>query len=350
MLKNISIDLTYQPFIDKPPLNPDQLHGKACQADGATIDHWRETWVKNIQANSDAFNVLEGSLAKLWNVNKYKPAIILGSGPSLKDAIPGLKLNQSLDDPLLTISCLHNIGYMKDEGIDVDYYVSLDAGDIVLKDMFEGRERDDYFEGTENDTLLAYLGSPPELLRRWKGKIYFFNTLIPDADLRAQMHEICPLNVYVSTGGNALGGGTYIAKAILGSPSIMLCGADFCFSYDNQFHAYKTSYDNLGGYVMHPDVFGIPRKTWLSYLNFKYWFDKISMTVPGEWISCSFGTMGAYLGGNLKSFKYMPLEEALIPYKITERVELVASNGEKSKLSLKEMFQDANFSQKVTLF
>lgn len=350
MFKNIDIDLTYQPFIDHPPLNPTQLHEKACFADGATIDHWRETWVKNIQTNASEFDVLDNHLGKLWNVNKYKPCIVVGSGPSLKWSLDGLRLNQSLDQPLTTISCLHNIGYMKDEGINIGYYLSLDAGDIVLKDMFEGRLKDDYFEDTVNDTLLTYVGSPPELLRRWKGKIIFFNTLIPDADLRDELDKICPLNVHVSTGGNALGACAYIAKAVFGSPTIMIVGGDYCFSYGNEFHSYKTDYDKLGNYVCHPDVFGVPRKTWMSYLNFKYWMDKVAMTVPGEWISCSFGTLGAYLGGNLKCFKYMPLEEALIPYKITERVELVSNKGEKSKLDLKELFLDANFSQKVTLF
>lgn len=352
MLKTIDIDLVYQPTIDQPPITNQQMHSYACAADGPTIEHWEQTWYKNMKANK----ILVGSfgkhsIGKLYNKNQHKPAIVIGSGPSLKESLTGLKHNQALKNPLLTISCLHNLGYLVDNGIKVDYYMSLDAGKIVLDDISEGRDKDAkfYWEKTVNCKLLAYIGTDPELIKNWKGPIYYFNSMIPDQRVRDEIEKIEKFTHYVSSGGNALGACMYVAKAIMGSPTIMYVGADFCFSYDNQFHSYKTHYDELGSYVMHPDVFGIPRKTWQSYLNFKFWFDRIALTVPGEWISCSYGTLGAYLGGNIRHFKYMPLETALIPYKNTEYVKLVENNVE-SRLDLEPFFSDTSYKTNIVFF
>lgn len=352
MLKNINIDLIYQPLINEPPLTVDQLHANSCAADGATIEHWEQTWYKNIRANKERLgSFADYSIGKLFNKNKYKPAIVIGSGPSLGESLEGLKLNQSLQEPLLTVSCLHNFGYLLDNGIKADYYLSLDAGEIVLSDVYEGREHppEHYWEQTAGSTLLAYTGSDPRLLENWKGPIYVFNSLIPSQRVRDAVDAIEKFTHYVSSGGNALGACMYVAKAIMGSPTIMYVGADFCFSYENKFHSYSTHYDNLGHYVMHPDVFGMPRKTWQSYLNFKYWFDKIAMVVPGEWINCSYGLLGSYLGGNIRHFKYMPLETAIVPYKNAEYVNIVKDET-KSKLDLAEFFGDTAYSENIVLF
>lgn len=352
MLKTINIDLLYQQLIDHPPLTTDQLHANACSGDANTVDHWRETWIANMKANKEACgSFAENTVGKLYNHNKHRSAIVIGSGPSLAESLDGLRQNQKLKDPLLTISCLHNFGYFVDEGIKVDYYVSLDAGPIVLSDVSEGRKKKDYWKDTKDCTLIAYTCTDPKLLKKWQGKIYYFNTIIPDEPIRGALESIEKFTHYVSTGGNALGACMYIAKAIMGSLAIMYVGADFCFSYDNKFHSYSTGYDNLGSYVIHPDVFGVPRKTWVSYLNFKYWFDKIAMTVPGDWINCSYGLLGAYLGGNIRYFKYMSLETALVPYEMTETVQIEDKDGKNRQgLDLAEFFSDTQYSKDIAFF
>lgn len=358
MLKKLEIDLTYQRIIQGPPQNPQGLHAQAASSDDITVKTWKDTWIKNYELAKARFgSFADKSIGKLYGMNRFKPAIICGSGPSLKNSVEALKQNAAQDHPVLTISCLHNFGFFEDEGFHADYYLSLDSGKIVVGDVTESRKEnaDYYWEKTKGKKLLATVASDPELFDKWQGEIYLFNSLIPDEEIRKKYDEIERFSHYVSAGGNALGGCLYVAKAIFGSDVVMLVGADFCFDYNNQFHSYQTHYDSLGQYVMWPDVFGIPRKTWQSYLNFKFWFDWMACTVPGRYVNCSEGLMGAYPEGNIQQFQYMPLKDALLPYRIHQQVirQTVNEAGElqgEGPVRWKEIFADSKYAEDVLLF
>lgn len=359
MLRTINIDLLYQNLIEGPPAREGDLHQRSCSADDTTIQFWREIWIKNYEATIKRFGDLgEKSIGKLFNKNRFKPAIVCGSGPSLKHSIEALKDNKKLSDPLLTISCLHNFGYFEDEGCHADYYVSVDSGKIVLDDVEEGRqgEKGSYWDKTKGKNLIACVLTDPEVFEKWQGEIYLYNCLIPDMPLREKFDGIQRFAHFISTGGNAGGACFYIAKSIFGSDPIHLVGMDFCFDHDNTFHSYKTHYDNIGQYVMWPDVFGIKRKTWMSYLNFKFWFDWVACNIPGRYINCSEGLLGAYLEGNIKQFQYMTLAHALLPYQMTERVFLaefdVKTNEQvkQNEIKLADVFRNPKYDQNIVLF
>lgn len=354
MIRNINIDLVYQPLISGPPPQEGDLYAKACSGDSSTINHWRETWLKNYKATHERFGEFgEHSVGQLFGKNKHKPAIVIGSGPSLKYSLEGLKENMESKTPLVTVSALHNFGYFEDNGLNADYYVSLDAGPIVIKDVFEGREKDPehYWNQTKDKTLIAYVASDPALFDKWQGKVLLFNSLIPNKELREETVKIQPFSHYLSTGGNCLGACMYTAKAIMGSSKIIYVGADFCFDYDNTFHAYKTSYDDLGGYVLAVDVFGNMRKTWQSYKNFKFWFDHIACNVPGEWVTCSEGLLGAYRDGNIRQFQYCDLKTALIPYKSADTLYLEdRAENTKVPFDLEEFWGNSKNDKHLTFF
>lgn len=359
MLRTIEIDLQYQPLIDGPPSQTGNLFNKAASNDDVTINHWRETWLKNAKANFEKFgDFANHSIGKLYGVNRHRPCIVLGSGPSLKQSIQALKDNAASEFPVTTVSCLHNFGYFEDEGFHADYYVSLDAGEIVIKDVYEGRtkEASHYWNQTKGKKLLCVTTTDPKLLELWQGEIYFFNVIIPNEALQKELTDICKFTHYVSCGGNALGGCLYIAKALLGSDPIIICGGDFCFDYNNTFHSYKTHYDTPGYVVPMVDVFGNMRKVWPSYANFKYWFDWVACNVPGNYISCSEGIMGAYREGNIRQFKYMPLEQALIPFRSSERMflqEIDAVSGKatiKKEFSIKDYWANSKYDKDLQLF
>lgn len=361
MLKTIEIDLLYQPSIDAPPMreNDPSLFERAASNDKATVNKWREIWVDLAQKAKQRFgNFADYSIGKLHGINRHKPCIVIGSGPSLKDSIDALRDNSKLEHPVMTVSCLHNFGYFEDEGFHADFYLTLDSGDIVIADVFEGRKEkaEFYWEKTKGKKLLATISTPPQLFDLWQGEIHLFNVPIPEPEVHAKLQEIENFRHFISPGGNALGGCFYIAKSIFGSDPIIFVGADFCFDYNNHFHSYATHYDTLGGYVIWPDVFGIPRKTWPSYLNFKYWIEHIALTVPGTYISSSEGTLGAYPGGNLRCFRYMPLKNALTPYAMSEKVYVskrdVATGQDlgKEEIKLKDLFSNPQYDKELTLF
>lgn len=358
MKKTITYDFEYQPLIAEPPPDVGDLYKRACGGDRVTIDSWKDTWIKHYQSAKDHFGSFEEhSAGRLHGVNRHKPAIVLGSGPSLKDSIPALLKNQEKEHPVMSISALHNFGYFEDEGIKPDYYLSLDSGAVVIDDVSESRNQDGkfYWEQTKGKVLLATIMSDPRLFELWQGELYLFNSLIPDMSLREEFAKIEKMTCYISSGGNAGGACMYAAKAIMGSSSIMYVGLDMCFDYDDKFHSYSTHYDNVGKYIRWPDVFGVPRKTWMSYLNFKFFLDNVAKTIPGTWINCSSGLLGSYVGGNLKHYEYMDLQTALAQYHMSEEVLLLQEKGtgevvNQATIPLKDVFKDTKYEHDIVLF
>lgn len=356
MLRNIDIDLQYQQVIPGPPPKEGDLYEKAKVGDKVTIESWRKIWIEQYQATVDRFGDLgEHSFGQLHGINRHQPAICIGSGPSLKRSIVDLQNNKKATSPVLTISALHNFGYLEDNDCHADFYLSLDAGEVVIDDVSESMKGDDYWAKTVDKKLIAYASSHPKLFDLWKGDIYLFNSLIPDVDMRKAVNDIQPFTHYISSGGNCLGACVYTAKAVFGSSTIMYVGADMCFDYDNTFHSYKTKYDTVGQYVVHCDIFGLPRKTWVSYLNFKYWFDHVAVTVPGIWVNCSEGLLGAYKEGNIRQYQYMSLGDALIPFVAADTMFLETKNKENDLVSrepfdLKEHWSNPRNELHLTFF
>lgn len=360
MVKTIDIDLTYRPFIDGPPPREGNLFKRAASNDEATVDRWRDVWVEYTQKAKERFgSFADKSIGKLYGINRMKPVIICGSGPSLRSSIESLRDNAKSENPVMVVSCLHNFGYFEDEGFHADYYLNLDSGEITVQDVFEGREKpaEHYWEATKGKKLLATVATHPKLFDLWQGEIILFNVMIPNYEIQNKLQAIERFTHYISPGGNALGGCFYAAKAIFCSDPVIFVGADFCFDTNNQFHSYKTHYDDPGGYVMWPSVYSeINRKTWPSYLNFKFFLDHCAATIPGNFINCSEGLLGAYPEGNIRQFKYMPLKDALLPYVSMDVVKLKSIDAQTGKvvksedLRLKELFSDSQYPKDLVLF
>jgi hypothetical protein len=319
-LKTAEVVLEYQPIIPGPPVPKQQLHQRACSNDVGTIEHWEKTWMDNIKANKAKYGSFkENSVAKFFGAYKYQPAIIAGSGPSLKKNAKFLKRRGGI--PL--ISCLHNFHLFEDLELGTEFYVSLDGGEVVVEEVYEGGTKtpDEYWALSKDRTLLCYIGTSPRLLEKWQGKVYFFNAPVPKIEFVNELDKIEKFNIYYSTGGNVLGGCLYTAKGLLGCSSIIFVGADFSFSYPKvkdgeasvNFHSWESKYDkNIGQCMVVRDIFGMPVKTWPSYYNFKHYFDWFSCQIGGEYINATEGgCMGAFNEGNINQFKYMDLNDAI---------------------------------------
>lgn len=320
-VKKAELTLEYLNYIPEAPVQAAQLYKTACGNDEATINAWREIWVKNVRVNKERFgSFAERGIGKFFGSLKYKPAIIAGAGPSL--VRNGHELKDRGDIAL--ISCLHNFHYFEDQGVKVDFYVSLDAGDITIGEVSEGgaKSEEEYWEATKDKVLLAYIGSPPKLLEKWRGEIYFFNCPLPDRSVEMEVDAIERFASYVSSGGNVLGACLYIAKAIMGANPIAFVGADFSFSYDKKFHGWNSKYDVTMGQVQRTvDVFGNKVFTWPSYHGFKCFFDYIAQTVPGLYFNCTEGgTFGAYPEGNIMAVRQMDLCDFLQMYHLSDEV------------------------------
>ena len=309
MAKTVEIRVDYQPYTEMPPAQRGALWGQACSNDKTTMDVWRNTWLKNTRANHKNLGSFgDRGIGKLWGRHQFLPAVVCGSGPSLAENGEQLK---NLDPRIPIVSCLHNFHWHIDKGVRCDYFVTLDAGNVVLEEISEGGEKteEEYWEATKGCKLLAFIGSPPALLEKWRGEIFLFNCPIPDEKVVEEFDKIEHFHTYASTGGNVLGAAVYIAKAIFGCYTIAFLGANFAFSYKDKFHGWDSKYDaDLGHYLVVRDVYGLPVKTWQSYANFKAFFDHIVQSVPGVWINCTEGgTLGATPQGNIRQCIQMDL-------------------------------------------
>ena len=329
MIRSVEMDFEYLNTLDKPPMNPQQLHQSAASNDDHTIKAWRDTWIKNMKANHEEFGPFcDKGIGKLFGRYNLKPAIIAGSGPSLANNIEDLK--DKGDIPV--VSCLHNFHYMVDNNIDVDFFVSLDAGKVTIEEISEGGQHphEHYVKASKDHTLCAFIGSDTDLIRSWQGKILWFNCPIPDQQCKEAYDAVEVFHHFVSNGGNVLGACLYIAKAYCGANPIAYVGADFSFGYKKQFHPWDSKYDkDLGHHLRTVDCYGNKVYTWQSYLGFKQWHDSISMRVPGEWINCSEGgTYGVYPEGLIKTIRHKPLKEFIQGYNLYNQMRYQAEHPE----------------------
>ena len=322
MGRKAEIILEYQNYIESPPVAPSSLYAQACSSDGVTIDSWRDIWIRNVTANRKRFgSFAEHSVGGIFGSNALKPAVIAGSGPSLKSN--GALLKERNGIPL--ISCLHNFHFFEDLGVAPDYYVTLDAGPVVIEEVSEGGSKtpEEYWALTKDRTLVAFIGTDPKLFELWQGKVLFYNCPVPDKAYSDAINAIEEFHTYISNGGNVLGACLYLAKGIMGSNPIAFVGADFAFGYDKKFHAWDSKYDKSLGYVIKAcDVYGNKVLTWQSYSNFKAWFDYIACKVPGIYINCTEGgTFGSYPDGNIMAVKQMDLSQFFEMYRLYKEIE-----------------------------
>jgi len=322
----LSYPKEYQPYIDRAPVAPEQMYRNSTANDKATINSWKNDWIANYKSNQEKYGPFYmRSLGELFQAHLHKPAVIIGSGPHLKRNAHLLKDAKGM----VIISCLHNFHFLEDLGVNVDYYVTLDAGPITVEEVTEGGDPfKDYWKLTESKTLLAYAATHPSLLKKWRGKVLFFNAPVPDAGITEALEKIEKFNTHVSNGGNVLGACMYIAKGYLGCSTIIFTGASFSFDSGNKFHGWNSKYDaNVGHVLRVPDIFGYKAKTWPSYYNFANWFNWVAEQVPGEYINCTEGgVLGAYESGNIRSIKQMDLKHCLERFGMSEHLREQAQN------------------------
>lgn len=324
MVRKAEVVLEYQPLLDAPPRSPKAMLQQACSNDQVTVSSWLPQWIEQYKHNQKKYGPFrDNSIGQLYGKFKNMPAIVAGSGPSLKNNVHLLK-DRGPNMPL--VSCLHNFHIMEDAEAAPDLYVTLDAGEVTVEEVWEGgsKDPDHYWALTEGRTLAAFCGTHPKLLEKWRGKVLFYNCTIPSKEYISAIEETEPFFTLVSNGGNVLGSAFYIAKCYLGCNPIVFIGADFAFSHGEapKFHGWDSKYDkDIGHCIRAVDVYGIPVKTWPSYSNFKAWFEYVAETVPGCYINCSEGgTLGSYPGGNLRSFEYMDLKDFYEAYGVSRHV------------------------------
>ena len=290
----------------------------------------------NIIENVKRFDADNNMVDKEYGKHAYHPAIIVATGPSLKKNIDDLG---SCPEEIPVLACLHSYAMMIDHNIKASY-VTLDAQKIVIDEMAQGgtKSADYYWDSTKDHTLYAGLVSPPELIEKWKGKVLWYNAMIPDHWYMSELPKQTKNRWIYSVGGTTYGAVFYHAAYMWGCNPIACVGADFCFDYTRKFHPFDSPYDaKFAGVVPCTDVFGNRVWAWPSYQNFKAWFEFQAMGGQGDHnlqiINCTEGgTLGAYPQGNIIAIKQMRLRNFVDSYtrwgKLKKTVDDATARGE----------------------
>ncbi len=316
----------------EPQVPQESLYQQAISNDNVTINTWRDQWLIQAQENEAEFECSKNTVMSEHNKFKYQPGIIAGSGPSLRKNAHELKNRGTIS----LVSCCHNFGYFVDNDIHPEYYLQLDAGHITVDELGQGgkREREFYWEATKNCTLIASTVINPTFARKWKGKILWYSTPLPDEGLFNKLQEASPTKIFFQTGGNALGAAYYMSRAILGCTPSVFVGADFSFGYDHKFHPFDSPYDSkFSGVMPKTDVYGNRVATWPSYSNFADWFLFQSQGGRGQnptfFINCTEGgILGASPQGNINTIKQMTLKALIFSYQMSSTLPGMIPKGD----------------------
>lgn len=341
----IEMNLTLQPVIDRPPMPIENMYETACAADKVTIKSWTNEWTQYPKDNFDRQGKWEHTCLDILGKEAYKPVIVAGSGPSLVKNYEHLKDRKREDGSTLhgrgdikIVSCLHNFNFFEDHDVmgPDDYYVTLDSGEICVKEVWEGgkHSKDWYWERTKDRTLVAYVGTSPALIDKWRGKILWFASRPANETVYKATSDFVPYHSWpmFSTGGTVAGAALYLARAVLGAGVIIFIGMDFCFSYTHKFHPWESPYDQkFSGVMPCVDIWGNRVWTWASYWRFKLWFDLMACGGEGAVLNNSGnahlvinategGLLGAYPEGVIKQIIQMDLTTALHIFNIHKRM------------------------------
>jgi hypothetical protein len=346
----VDMFLQIQPYIEGIPRGKGSAWQAATRNDGVTVNTWAKQWVDQTKQNLSNYDLHGNSVMKEFQKYKGRPVILMGSGPSLEKnwkSLIGDGKNSFGRKDIPIVTNVHNFPFCEDKNLikSTDYYVILDAGDICIKEMYEGGKHDEnwYWERTKDRTLIAYHGTHPKFLERWKGTVLYYATPSATMELSKNLKEIIDYTKLpcFSVGGNVMGAALYFARAILGCSIPIFMGMDLCFSYNRKFHPWDCWYnENFAGVMPWTDIYGNRVYTWASYFGFKNWFDFIASGGNGNnaqiFINATEGgIMGSYPEGNIKQIIQLDLATTLHMFNMSD---LMPSQLEKSKEQVHILF------------
>ena len=186
-----------------------------------------ETILVNVLANLPA--VLQGSpVLSLLSQAAGVPALLIGPGPSLEEAIPWIR--KVKDSALLiAVDTAHRI--LKMQGIQADLVVSLDFTELNYK-HFEGFDSDEAF-------LIAFPGIDPRIPQKYLGRTFFYDhagtvDYSPGAtQLLQTLESLGPLGRLISYGSTAHS--AYHLARLMGCSPIIFTGNDLSFPSDKRY-------------------------------------------------------------------------------------------------------------------
>lgn len=276
------------------------------------LNIWTENYLENFRSGAFSQN-RAGTLMQLIKSNSCKniPVVLIAAGPSLDKNLSHLKNYQSN----VIIICVDVVLYkLIENDIRPDYVVSIDPSDSIHRFWSD--------VNTEDLTFICPTTTNPELIKKWKGKLIFFNQ--EDSGDKGQLLKklIVPTQNFGNLFNRYFVGATLYQISTIFSPSaIILLGYDFAYSdqkpYCSGFLKRKL-YDinNVGMNILEKREYDAEKVVLLDgkyigttklLLAYKHTFEQLINT-------SNFLIINSTEGGLLDSTIRMPLIDSLQEY------------------------------------
>lgn len=184
--------------------------------------HWQRNTLVNLPhiLTSPGIGCLDGQF-------ENKPALVVGAGPSLNEALPMLA---RLQDRFMIISTGTALAPLRKAGIRPDLVIVVDASHLVSK-QFNVPCDDLYFVGS---TVVC-----PEVPGRFKGEFYSF---LDDNPIDQWVRQVSCADGELRAAGTVTACGMHLAMNMGCSPVVSI-GLDLSYAADGHSHAEGTMYD-----------------------------------------------------------------------------------------------------------
>jgi len=214
-----------------------------------TVSHLLPLWLENMYRNFIECTIKDvHPLKEIKNtVNPGTPAIVIGAGGSLSDNNNLEHLRDSAfykEKKGAIISTAHSLRDCINAGVVPDYIVLID------EDKIEAEFIDIEDKYMENISCVMTPTIHPAVLKKWKGKKYFYLSPIPEItipNVEIVLTSLFPVFKKFDCGNNC-GTCCWNVARYIGCKEISLLGLDFAFKPDTPvqetpyYHAFRRSY------------------------------------------------------------------------------------------------------------
>ena len=226
------------------PLKPSDTD----KINAVTVVHLLPLWLEHIYQNFIRDNIHVNSLSELINTRQKASGLVIANGPSLNDDNLKRLSNSTFyrDKKGIIVSTAHDLKACIAAGVVPNYVVLIDAAEIEADWI-------DIDAKYARDITGIFLPSVhPEALKRWKGKKYFYLSVVPDItipNVQGVLVNLFPMFMEFDGGSNC-GTVCWNIARLIGCTQIAVLGLDFAFDINTPvqetqyYEAFRKSYNS----------------------------------------------------------------------------------------------------------
>lgn len=249
-----------------------------------TVVHKEGEWAGQIKENWP-YLIKYGSLGSLEGSGADKTAIIVGASPALRKNVEALKrIEGEFRDKFILFVVNSAAKFVLDNGIKPDYIISVDCDEELWTRDFSQFNREDL-------TVICSPFMHPNMVKNWKGKMYFLPMGCSDEQVQAEVVKVLGATQTVPGCGNAFNEAVFISWTIFHCRNFIFVGSELSWPVGEKYYVdgkHSNDEEDEGiGKFQHPDIYGNIVITTAGHFVFKVWLEDLASKAPGVFINAT---------------------------------------------------------------